>query len=210
LKEGEKKRKKPTSKEEKEEEYQSYKKAHDFWVLLQGGKIALALHKEAFEDAEKKTGAPRELIAAILGIESKYGLVKPKYPVFNLYMTYAENRPDKRGFALNELAAFLRICLKYNVDPFSLNGSSAGALLPGQFLPSTLLQLDNLPKGASFEELGAFPKSIDMVARFLAKAGASSSDGFGIGGKNWKAAWRYNHDDNYARFVAELAQALKE
>ena len=201
--------KKPKSKEEKEAEYQLYKKAHDFWVLLQAGKMTLALYKEAFEKAERETGVPREFIAAILGIESKYGMVKPKYPVFNLYLTYVENRPDKIEFALNELAAFLQICRKYGVDPFSVNGSSAGALLPGQFLPSTLRQLDDLPKGASFEELGSLTKSIDMVARFLAKAGASSREGFDIGGKNWKAAWRYNHDDNYARFVMELAKELK-
>ncbi|MCX8194917.1 MAG: lytic murein transglycosylase [Candidatus Micrarchaeota archaeon] len=201
------KKKKKTA-EEQEADYQKYKKDHDFWFLVQAGKLILKLYKETFEEAEKKTGVPKEFLAAVLGIESKFGQITGNYPVLNLYLTYLENRPDKEKFAKNELAAFLRFCKKYEVDPFSIKGSSAGALFPGQFLSSTLMSLDE-SKGASFDEVSSFEKSVFMAAEYLKKAGATKEEGYGVGGSNWKAAWRYNHDDRYARFVMELAQELK-
>lgn len=201
--------KKGQAKSDVEAEYGKYKNEHDFWLLVPAGRLLLAHHSEAFESAERETGVKKELIAATLGIEGKYGISPKRYQVFSLLMTYLQNRPDKEEFAKNELADFLRICIKYNADPFSIMGSSAGAIFPGQFLPSTIRQVDDLPKGSSFDQLASFSQSIRMVAKMLKKLGATAEEGFQVGGKNYKAAFGYNHDENYARFVMELSDSLK-
>ena len=191
-----------------EKVYLKYKEDNHFFELAVMGKFAklIGLYEEDFEKAEKKYNAPKELIAAILGIETKFGLAEADYPVFNLFMTKIQNQPRKKAKILEELADFLRLCKDYNVDPYSVKGSSEGAIFPGQYLPSTLYRKLERPESKSWEELSSFKTSIYLTAQYLMKKGATNMEGFEEAGKNFWAVYDYNGDPRYVRFVLELAQ----
>lgn len=106
------------------------------------GKDFIKKYKNTLEYAEKKHGIPKELITAILGIESNYGdpFFKGKFytfPALVSQFTLIENRKD---YAVNQLVALYLVENKFNKDTYYFIGSFAGAVGWGQFIPESLLK----------------------------------------------------------------------
>lgn len=94
-------------------------------------------HREAFERAEQVYGVPPEIIAAILGVETRYGQIKGDHRVLDSLSTLAFHHPRRSKFFSGELKAFLEIAWNQKVDPGELVGSYAGAMGYPQFIPTS-------------------------------------------------------------------------
>jgi len=84
-----------------------------------------------------KTGVPEEIILAIIGVETFYGVYKGKDPVFDSLVTLAFDYPKRSAFFSRELEQFLLLVKEQNLDPRTLRGSYAGAMGMPQFIASS-------------------------------------------------------------------------
>lgn len=119
---------------------------------IDAGRAFLAAHREDLQRAEDKYGVPKEIITAILGVETGYGGNKGSYPVVDALYTLAFAYPrsgdpakvayeDRReAFFRDELAQLFALGKEEHLDITSLKGSYAGAMGWGQFMPSSYRQ----------------------------------------------------------------------
>jgi membrane-bound lytic murein transglycosylase B len=103
---------------------------------IAAGREMLARHRAAFDAVEKAYGVDRHVIAAIWGVETKYGALAGERPVIRSAATLAcvGRRQD---YFRGELLAALEILERGDVSPDALKGSWAGAFGPTQFMPTT-------------------------------------------------------------------------
>ena len=110
-------------------------------IMLKPSKISKGIeymhrHRNTLERAYQKYGVPPEYIAAIIGIESHYGVNTGKYPVFDTLTTLAFEKHRRNRFYKSELKEFLLMTRREKVNPKHVMGSRSGAIGLGQFMPS--------------------------------------------------------------------------
>jgi membrane-bound lytic murein transglycosylase B len=105
---------------------------------IKRGKQFLKDHKATFDIVEKKYGVPREIIAAIIGVETFYGRNMGSYRVIDALATLGFDYP-KRSLFYRELKNYFLMVRDNNLDPLSIKGSYAGAMGLGQFIPSSYI-----------------------------------------------------------------------
>ncbi|GHC18907.1 murein transglycosylase [Kushneria pakistanensis] len=102
-----------------------------------GGVDFIRAHRDAMARAEQEYGVPREIIAAIIGVETWYGRHTGSYRVVDALTTLAFDYPPRSDFFGRELEAFLTLTSEQGLDPLELKGSYAGAMGLPQFMPSS-------------------------------------------------------------------------
>jgi membrane-bound lytic murein transglycosylase B len=119
---------------------------------IAGGCAFLRTHRPALQQAEDRYGVPKEIIVAILGVETGYGANQGSWPVLDALYTLGFAYPrsgdparaayeDKRqAFFRDELAQLFALGKEEGLDITSLKGSYAGAMGWGQFMPSSYRQ----------------------------------------------------------------------
>ena len=190
-------------------------------------------HAEILAGAEREYGVDRQVITAILLVETRLGSYVGNRLVINTFSTMAALsdqgvRDDlwqriqasttltrrsfdakaqrKSEWAYGELKAFLHYPGRYGIDPLSVKGSYAGALGYCQFLPSNILKLGRDGSGDGQLDLFDHADSIMSVANYL------KHHGWQAGLTEEKAArviYSYNHSRYYVRTVLKIAQALQ-
>ena len=103
----------------------------------QGGINFWKENADALMRAEQKYGVPREIIVAIIGVETRYGKHAGNYPVFDSLATLAFGYPPRAKFFKSELEHFLLMTREEKINPKDLLGSYAGAMGMPQFISSS-------------------------------------------------------------------------
>lgn len=111
-------------------------------IFIKPGRIEqgvqfLAEHSSAFDRAEAEYGVPREIIAAIIGVETWYGRYRGTHRVIDALATLAFDYPPRSRFFRSELEQFFLMVREQGFDPTQLMGSYAGAMGYGQFIASS-------------------------------------------------------------------------
>lgn len=102
------------------------------------GKQYLERHRQLFQAIEGTYEVDAPVIAAILGVESKFGLNSDAgYRVIDALNTIFATIPRREAFARKEVIEFMLLCREENLDPLRIMGSYAGAMGLPQFLPSS-------------------------------------------------------------------------
>ena len=99
----------------------------DFWLE----------HEEHFTRAEKEFGVPAQMIAAIIGVESKFGKYKGKHRVLDSLVTLVVGFDRRSKFFAGELKEFLVLCKANDLPVNEILGSYAGAVGFPQFISSS-------------------------------------------------------------------------
>lgn len=102
------------------------------------GKAFLKAHKATFDAVEEKYGVPREIIAAIIGVETYYGRNTGSFRVIDALATLGFDYPQRSLF-YRELKNYFLMVRDDNLDPLEIKGSYAGAMGLGQFIPSSYI-----------------------------------------------------------------------
>lgn len=105
---------------------------------INAGKNFLENQADVLKAAEDKYGVPKEIIAAIIGVETYYGTRQGNYRVLDSLSTLAFDYP-KRSLFWRELKAMFALAREEDVDPGTIKGSYAGAMGYGQFIPTSYL-----------------------------------------------------------------------
>jgi len=139
---------------------------------IANGAAFIEAHSQAFERAEAEYGVPPEVIAAIIGVETRYGGVTGHHRVLDSLATLAFHHPSRGRFFRGELAAFLEIAFEEERAPGSLTGSYAGAMGYPQFIPTSYRAYAVDFDGDGIRDLWTNPvDAIGSVANYLAEHG---------------------------------------
>ncbi len=122
---------------EKELEWYQYRR-----IFIKDKRVALGVqfwrrHRELLSQVSEQTGVPAEIIVAIIGVETFYGIYKGKDPVFDSLVTLAFDYPRRAKFFTRELEQFLLLAKEQGFDARALRGSYAGAMGIPQFISSS-------------------------------------------------------------------------
>ncbi len=122
---------------EKTKPWYEYRKIFVTDQRIKEGREFIDAHRDTLARAEAETGVPAEIIVAIIGVETYYGRITGKYRVIDALTTLAFDYPKRSPFFTSELKNYLLLTREQGVDPLSFNGSYAGAMGYGQFMPSS-------------------------------------------------------------------------
>ncbi len=151
---------------------------------IAGGRAFLETNRAALQRAEDQYGVPKEIVTAILGVETSYGGNKGSWPVVDALYTLAFAYPrsgdparvayeDRReAFFRDELAQLFALGKEEGLDITTLKGSYAGAMGWGQFMPSSYRQYAVDGNGDGRRDLfGNLDDVIASVANYFAQKG---------------------------------------
>lgn len=98
------------------------------------------LHHATLQRAARQYQVPQEYILAILAVETKFGGYLGTHRIIDALTTLAFDYPRRSEFFREELEAFLLMSIQEGFDPSLPEGSFAGAMGLGQFMPSSFLR----------------------------------------------------------------------
>ena len=104
---------------------------------ISDGKKFIQNNISVLERAEKEFGVPKEVITAILGVETDYGNIMGSYRVIDSLTTLGFDDPRRYKFFKSELIQFFILTRENNLDILKVKGSYAGAMGYGQFISSS-------------------------------------------------------------------------
>lgn len=174
-----------------------YKKLFIEDKRIANGKKFIIDNNELFNRVEEEFGVPREIIASIIGVETRYGKVKGSYRVIDSLTTLGFDFPRRSKFFKNELVEFFRLTQENNLDISSIQGSYAGAMGYGQFISSSYrayaIDYDN---DGSADLFNSIPDAVGSVANYL-KIHGWKRDGYivkDIGFNNVRKPYRTDNE----------------
>ena len=101
------------------------------------GKLFIQNNLQTLERAEKEFGVPKEVITAILGVETRYGKIQGSYRVIDSLLTLGFDYPRRAKFFRKELVDFFLLTRENDLNINEIKGSYAGAMGYGQFISSS-------------------------------------------------------------------------
>jgi len=139
---------------------------------LEGGLAFWRQHEAALTAAHERFGVPPEIVVAIIGVETLYGRNTGKFETVSALATLAFDYPPRAPLFLRELENLFLLAREQGRDPFSYQGSYAGALGYPQFLPSSIRSYAIDFDGNGRTELVAEPvDAIGSIANYMAVHG---------------------------------------
>lgn len=211
----------------------NYKQFTRVWSISSARKY-MKEHQEALAFAENTYGVDKEVITAIILVETKLGTYVGNKSVINTLATLSamtdekprqtiwDNLPDndrrmsrkdfekkadrKSSWAYRELKAFLTYTEKEGMDPTVIKGSYAGAMGISQFMPSNIAPYGKDGNQDGKVDLFVHADAIASVAGYLKNYGWKP----GVSReKAFKVVYHYNHSKYYVNTVLDIADKLK-
>lgn len=180
------------SAENKTPSLEQYKKAIGFADKARDMSGFIEKYNSDLSKAEQEYGISKNVIVAILGIESHYGKYSGTYNPFKAYVSmYAEGHRVK--FALEQIEHLLLFAQKNDLDVYEMKSSYAGAMSYAQFIPTSL------NRWFVGKELYNMSNNIYSVANYLAHFKKITGDIEG-------AVHRYNPSQLYVGAVMALSE----
>ena len=211
----------------------NYKQFTRIWSISSARKY-MQEHQEALAFAENTFGVDKEVITAIILVETKLGTYVGNKSVINTLATLSamaaaeprqiiwENLPDndrrmsrpkfekkadqKSSWAYRELKAFLTYTEKQGMDPTTIKGSYAGAMGISQFMPSNIAPYGQDGNQDGKVDLFVHADAISSVAGYLKHYGWKP----GIArDQAFKVVYHYNRSKYYVNTILDIAEKLK-
>jgi len=101
------------------------------------GHAYISEHSAIFAQTLEQYGVQAEIIAAVLGMETRYGRNRGRDRVLDALYTLSTGYPKRAAFFRKELGNFILLCQEEHLQPDKVIGSYAGAFGTTQFIPSS-------------------------------------------------------------------------
>ena len=183
---------------------------HGVDAKIERGKSFIKTYSDFLQQAEAKHGIHRELIAAIIGMETNFvdSGQRGSFYAFNaLVSQYVFT--ERKEFAVREITALYKFSEMTGRAPQDFTGSYAGAIGWGQFIPSSLLNFFIDANGIS-KDMDPFSveDTIFSVENYLYHY-QLSGDNINDHDSRYRAVFAYNHSDVYVQAVLYIYDGLR-
>jgi lytic murein transglycosylase len=157
---------------------------------------------------EETYGVPGEVVVAIWGLETDFGVNIGKFPTMRSLATLAYDCRRSDMFKA-ELMDALRIIERGDIAPSELRGAWAGEIGQTQFMPSSYIKYAvDFDNNGRRDLLRSAPDVLASTANFLASYGWQRGKDWEPGSANFKVLQEWNKSDVYARTIGSFATQL--
>ena len=163
---------KPAAVPEQQRSWTRYRERFVNTQRIERGELFWQEHGAELVRAEAIYGVPREIIVAIIGVETEYGRNTGKFRVIEALASLAFNYPPRAPFFRSELENFLLLARENGMEALEIRGSYAGAMGIPQFMPSSQRRYAvDFDSDGHVDLRGSTSDAIGSVASFLAQHG---------------------------------------
>jgi membrane-bound lytic murein transglycosylase B len=210
----------------------NYDQFSNDWSIRKAKKY-MEKHQDKLERTEKTYGVDKNVITAILLVESSLGKTLGTRSALNVLSTlaslmYSEARSElytmipkakktsrkkyeksakrKSKWAYGELKALLEYADQEGFDPAKMPGSFAGAMGLAQFMPTSILAYGKDGNNDGTIDLLTHADAMASIANYLKRHGWRP----GISRKKAeKVIYHYNHSEYYVKAILKIAKRLE-
>lgn len=176
---------------------------------IRRGKAMLARHAELFGKITARFGVPKELLAAIWGLETDFGENQGSTPAVRALATLAWDCRRAPRFRA-ELASALRLAQRGDIPVERMIGAWAGELGQTQFLPSSWEKFGIDFDGDGRADLvGSSADALGSTANYLSGYGWRAGEAWGEGTANFAVLAEWNKSETYRRTIVIYASKLR-
>ncbi|WP_316227624.1 MULTISPECIES: lytic murein transglycosylase [unclassified Bradyrhizobium] len=175
---------------------------------LMRGSNMLKQYGSVLSRIEEAYGVPGEVLVAIWGLETDFGVNIGKFPTIRALATLAYDCRRADEFRA-ELMDALRIVERGDLSPTEMRGAWAGEIGQTQFMPSSWLKFAVDFDGNGRRDLmRSGPDVLASTANYLKGHGWQRGKDWEPGGPNFAVLQQWNKSDVYARTIAAFATQL--
>jgi len=180
---------------------------------LNGGRVSkgaqmMKKHAALLARIEAAYGVPGEVIVAIWGLETDYGVVMGSMPALRSIATLAYDCRRTELFQTQLLDA-LRVIDRGDLKPAEMRGAWAGELGQTQFMASNYYKFAvDFDGDGRADLLRSVPDVLASTANFLRGHGWQPGAGWGEGETNYEALKGWNKSENYVKTIGVFAAKL--
>jgi membrane-bound lytic murein transglycosylase B len=157
---------------------------------------------------EETYGVPGEVLVAIWGLETDFGVNIGKFPTIRSLATLAYDCRRSDLFRA-ELLDALRIIDRGDLAPTEMHGAWAGEIGQTQFMPSNYMKYAvDFDGNGRRDLLRSAPDVLASTANYLASHGWQRGKGWEPGSPNFAVIQQWNKSDVYAKTIAYFATQL--
>ena len=157
---------------------------------------------------EQSYGVPGEVLVAIWGLETDFGVNTGKFPTIRSLATLAYDCRRAETFR-SELMDALRLVERGDLAPAEMRGAWAGELGQTQFMPSSYLKYAvDFDGNGRRDLLHSAPDVLASTANYLASYGWQRGKDWEPGSANFAVLQQWNKSEVYARTVGYFASQL--
>jgi lytic murein transglycosylase len=175
--------------------------------LLRGSNM-LKQYGSVLVRIEETYGVPAEVIVAIWGLETDFGVNNGKFPTIRSLATLSYDCRRSDEFRA-ELMDALRIIQRGDLAPADLHGAWAGEIGQTQFMPSSYIKYAvDFDGNGHADLLHSAPDVLASTANYLASYGWQRGKGWEPGSPNFNVIQQWNKSEVYAKTIAYFATQL--
>ena len=157
---------------------------------------------------EQSYGVPGEVLVAIWGLETDFGVNIGKFPTLRALVTLAYDCRRANEFR-GDLMDALRIVERGDLTPAEMRGAWAGEIGQTQFMPSSYLKFAvDFDGNGRRDLLHSVPDVLASTANFLASHGWQRGKDWEPGSANFAVIQQWNKSEVYAKTIAYFARQL--
>ena len=157
---------------------------------------------------EQSYGVPGEVLVAIWGLETDFGVNTGKFPTMRSLATLAYDCRRSEMFKA-ELMDALRIVERGDLAPTEMRGAWAGEIGQTQFMPSSYIKFAvDFDNNGRRDLLRSTPDVLASTANFLSSYGWQRGKDWEPGSANFKVLQEWNKSEVYAKTIGYFATQL--
>ena len=157
---------------------------------------------------EQSYGVPGEVLVAIWGLETDFGVNIGKFSTIRSLATLAYDCRRAETFR-GELMDALRIIERGDLAPAEMRGAWAGEIGQTQFMPSSYIKFAvDFDANGRRDLLRSAPDVLASTANYLASYGWQRGKDWEPGSANFNVIQQWNKSEVYARTIAYFASQL--
>src|SRR3954454_12630623 len=175
--------------------------------ILRGSNM-LKQYGSVLSRIEKSYGVPGEVLVAIWGLETDFGVNSGKFATIRSLATLAYDCRRADIFR-SELMDALRIVERGDLTPAEMRGAWAGEIGQTQFMPSSWMKYAvDFDGNGRRDLLHSVPDVLASTANYLASHGWQRGKDFQPGSANFEVIQQWNKSEVYSKTIAAFAHQL--
>lgn len=173
------------------------------------GRQMLKQYASTLQRIEQRFGVPGEVVVAIWGLETDYGVNQGKMPILRSLSTLAYDC-RRTGFFTAQLLDALRIYQRGDLTLDEMRGAWAGEIGQTQFMASSYVKFAvDFDGNGRADLVRSAPDVLASTANYLRGYGWRAGAGWGPGEPNYQALLGWNKAEVYARTIGLFASKLR-